>query len=65
MRVFSGSSPHSRGSISEQNASSWARPIVATVSSSRPERKKRRMIASSTTAPTTNAATSPITSDST
>ena len=50
MRVLSGSSPHSRGSIREAKASNWARPMVATVRISRGDRKNRRTMASSTRA---------------
>jgi hypothetical protein len=54
-----GPSPQSCGRSSDANASTWARPIVATVSSSRGAPKNRRTTSTSARTPTTTAAPSP------
>ena len=57
--VVVGVLPQMTGMNSEPTASSWARPMVATVRIRRGALKKRRMMASSTTLPSTTAASSP------
>src|SRR5262249_60746433 len=53
------STPNQPGSSSPSPASTCASPMVATVSTSRGDRKKRRITNSSTTTPRTSAAASP------
>ncbi len=57
--VVVGVLPQMTGMNSEPTASSWARPMVATVRIRRVALKKRRMMASSTRLPSTTAATRP------
>ena len=58
-RVPNDWSPKARGRNSPAPASSWARPIVATVSTRRGDEKNRRMMRVSTSTPRTSAAARP------
>jgi hypothetical protein len=57
--ISMGLRPHRKGRPSAATDSSWARPMVATVSTSRGARWKRRMASRSISAPSATAAVSP------